>query len=199
MITLGKPFLRCNYPTWVLNRQQNKINHIHSTIQAQSQSQRHWINIQNITNTCNIYIVVPIPKASAKVLRMFVIKLEYKYILKEEILSGTFLWSPRTRIQSPRKVGWSIHYNVSRQVVKRNTLGSHEGPLELGLKNNLGSPPDTNMVSLLDTVSMWTVWTIKETMFIRVNNAPLQRDLDKFQLPHIWDEDLQYTPAFHLK
>ena len=41
--------------------------------------------------------------------------------------------------------------------------------------------------------------TIKEAMFIRVNDPPLNRNLGKYQLPHIWDEVLQDLPALYLQ
>ena len=31
---------------------------------------------------------------------------------------------------------------------------------------------------------------IKESMYIRVNNTSLNRNIDKYHLPHIWDEVL---------
>ena len=41
--------------------------------------------------------------------------------------------------------------------------------------------------------------TIKEAMFIRVNDPLLNRNLGKYQLPHIWDSILQDMPALQLK
>ena len=41
--------------------------------------------------------------------------------------------------------------------------------------------------------------TIKETMYIRVNDPFLNRNIGKFQLPHITDELFHNTPALHLK
>ena len=44
-----------------------------------------------------------------------------------------------------------------------------------------------------------TARIIKEALFIRVNDPSFNRNLGKFQLPHIMDEVLQGTHAFHLK
>ena len=41
--------------------------------------------------------------------------------------------------------------------------------------------------------------TIKEEMFITVNEATLNRNLGRYQLPHIWDKVLQGMPALHLQ
>ena len=41
--------------------------------------------------------------------------------------------------------------------------------------------------------------TIKEAMFIRVNDPTLNRNLGKYQLPHVWDNKLQNMPTLQLK
>ena len=40
---------------------------------------------------------------------------------------------------------------------------------------------------------------IKKAIFIRVNDPFLNRNIGKFQLPHIWDEVLARSPELHLK
>ena len=41
--------------------------------------------------------------------------------------------------------------------------------------------------------------TIKEAMFIRVNNPTLNRNIGKYNLPHIWDRILLTIPELKLK
>ena len=41
--------------------------------------------------------------------------------------------------------------------------------------------------------------TIKEVMLIRVNDPSWNRNIGKFQLPHIWDEVLVKSPELKLK
>ena len=40
---------------------------------------------------------------------------------------------------------------------------------------------------------------IKESIFTRVNNPTLNRNICKFNLPHIWDRVLLNTPGLTLK
>ena len=40
---------------------------------------------------------------------------------------------------------------------------------------------------------------IKESIFIRVNNPRLNRNISKFNVPHIWDRILLKTPGLNLK
>ena len=41
--------------------------------------------------------------------------------------------------------------------------------------------------------------TIREAMLIRVNDPSLNRNMGKYQLPHIWDEVLVRSPEMQLK
>ena len=41
--------------------------------------------------------------------------------------------------------------------------------------------------------------TIKEAMYIRVNNPILNRNIGKYNLPHIWDRVLFSIPELKLK
>ena len=40
---------------------------------------------------------------------------------------------------------------------------------------------------------------IKDAMYLHVNDPSLNRNLGKYQLPHIWDQVIQVTPALQLK
>ena len=44
-----------------------------------------------------------------------------------------------------------------------------------------------------------TTRNIKEAMYIRANDPSLNRNLGKYQLPHVWDQVLIDTPALKLK
>ena len=41
--------------------------------------------------------------------------------------------------------------------------------------------------------------TIKEALYIRVNNPSLNKNIGKYHLPHIWDEVLCNSPELKLK
>ena len=41
--------------------------------------------------------------------------------------------------------------------------------------------------------------TIKESMYIRVNNPTLNRNIGKYNLPHIWDKILFTIPELKMK
>ena len=45
----------------------------------------------------------------------------------------------------------------------------------------------------------WPEPTIKESMYIRVNNPTLNRNIGKYNLPHIWDKILFTIPELKMK
>ena len=57
--------------------------------------------------------------------------------------------------------------------------------------NTTGHTITLNSFYIVDRESQCIARTIKEAIYIRVNNPSLNRNLGKYQLPHIWDGVLQ--------
>ena len=53
-----------------------------------------------------------------------------------------------------------------------------------------GHPVDVDCFTIVDKVAHGITRTIKKVMFIFVYDPSLTRNLEKYQLPHIWDEVL---------
>ena len=53
--------------------------------------------------------------------------------------------------------------------------------------------------SIVDREAQGLARNLKEAMYIKVNGPSLNRNLGKFQLPHVWDQVLKDTPSLHLK
>ena len=62
-----------------------------------------------------------------------------------------------------------------------------------------GHPMDPNQFNIMHKEVHSQARTIKEAMFIRVQDPPLNRNIGKYQLPHIWDQLLQSSPVFQPK
>ena len=62
-----------------------------------------------------------------------------------------------------------------------------------------GHPMDPNQFSIIHKEVNMQSRTIKEAMFIHVQDPPLNRNLGKYQLLHIWDQLLQASPMFQHK
>ena len=76
------------------------------------------------------------------------------------------------------------------------------------LKEHLRAPSPSNSTghlvspecfTIVDRESQRVTRNIKEAMYIHVNDPALNRNLGKYQLPHIWDQVLQDKPVLQLK
>ena len=65
--------------------------------------------------------------------------------------------------------------------------------------SSTGHPINPNCFSIFHREAQATIRKIKEAMFIRANDPSLNRNLGKYQMPHVWDQILQDTPALQLK
>ena len=66
-------------------------------------------------------------------------------------------------------------------------------------QNTTGCEVSLDNFSIVGREDISIARNIKEAIFIRVNDPSLNRNIGKFQLPHIWDEVLAGLPELHLK
>ena len=121
-----------------------------------------------------------------------------KVYLEEATSVKTFRWYPRTEIPSSRKVRWFTGTDVMGKTVIRNPLRSHKEHLKTGLRN-IWRLPHQSVTILTPQVTprLLTIFSIfwrkehilarsiKEAIFIGVNDPFLNRNIDKYHLPHI--------------
>ena len=65
--------------------------------------------------------------------------------------------------------------------------------------NHTGHPTSHNNFQIIGREGHSLARNIKESTFIRVNNPTLNRNIGKFNLPHIWERVLLKTPGLNLK
>ena len=65
--------------------------------------------------------------------------------------------------------------------------------------SSAGHPINSDCFSIVHREAQGTTRNIKQAMFIRANDPSLNRNLGKYQLPYVWDQILQVTPALQLK
>ena len=128
----------------------------------------------------------------------------YKVISRVQIHSGLNLSTPRTRIQSYRKVApftvTSVHTGESGRALGDRVSENLKAPSPIYSHSaSIGHPLDSDCFNIIHKETHSYSRTIKEAMFIRVNDPVLNRNLGKYQLPHIWDSILQETPMLQLK
>ena len=61
-----------------------------------------------------------------------------------------------------------------------------------------GHNSTANNFNIIGREEQGLAWTIKETIYIRVNNPTLNRNIHKYNLNHIWDRVLFNTPGLKL-
>ena len=64
---------------------------------------------------------------------------------------------------------------------------------------HIGHPTSHNNFQIIGREGHSLVKNIKESILIRVNNLTLNRNIGKFNLPHIWDRVLLKTPGLDLR
>ena len=142
---------------------------------------------------------------SVRASRTWARSLGYRCIVKEAPPSRTSWWLPKTKIQSRSKVESSTDINVTGWIVMRNILESPQELLEKGSRNIWNPPPiydhsnisghnvTINNFNIVGREDLNQMRTIKEALYIRVNDPSLNRNVGKYHLPHVWDEVLFNT------
>ena len=95
----------------------------------------------------------------------------------------------------PHKLSQCIHRRV-RQNIRGQSQGTLQSPSPIHLHSTTtGHPMDPNQFNIVHKEVNSHSRTIKEAMFICVQDPPLNRNLGKYQLLHIWDHLLQASPT----
>ena len=93
----------------------------------------------------------------------------------------------------------------------RSTLGNQQEHLLRGSRhlkapssihdhsNRSGHDVNIDDFSIVGREDQNPIRTIKETLYIRVNNPSLNKNIGKYHLSHIWDEVLCNSPELKLK
>ena len=136
----------------------------------------------------------------------------YKFTSREPTPSNNFSWHPKDKDNKLQKSRVINKYkcpqiNCTEEYIGESgrALGDRykehpKAPSPIHLHTTIsGHPVSPDCFSIVDRESQGMARNIKETVYIRVNDPSLNRNLGKFQLPHVWDQVLQDTPTFHLK
>ena len=93
------------------------------------------------------------------------------------------------------KLSQCLHRRIW-QILRWKSQGTLQGPLPTHLHNTTkGHQMDPEQFSIVHKEVNSQSRTIKEAMFIWVQDPTLNRNLGKYQLPHIWDQLLMASPT----
>ena len=203
----------CQFPNWALNQLQQKCQRNNQP----NQDTNHNSNSTNNNNTTNsnnrnITIVVPyiweIEERFKKVCKSKGIQVHFK----GTNTLRTLLVTPKDKDSKLHK-SWVIdHFKCPHINSPEAYIGESGRALGERIKEHLKAPfpvhqdssstghlPSPECFNVIHRETQGSSGNIKEAMFICVNDPWLNRNLGKYQLPHVWDNILQDTPALQLK
>ena len=83
--------------------------------------------------------------------------------------------------------GWTLGDRYKEHLKAPSPIHLHTSATE--------HPVSPECFSIVDRESQSLARNIKEVIYTRVNDPSLNRNLGKFQLPHVWDQVLRDTPS----
>ena len=132
--------------------------------------------------------------------------------LKEVLPSKTSLCLPTIKILSRKEVESLYRYKCDRVECDEEYIGESSRTLGEKFSEHLKAPSPIfdhyNITGHNVTIENFStvgregqnlMRTIKETLYIRVNNPSLNRNIGKYHLPHIWNDILFNTSELKLK
>ena len=122
------------------------------------------------------------------------------------------LWHPKIKIISPKKSGVIYRYKCDMLECNEEYIGETARLFWERFKEHLKAPSPiydhSNITGHSTTLNNFNIVGrednnlsrfIKESMYIRVNNPSLNKNIGKHLLPHVWDEVLVNTTELKMK
>ena len=191
---------KCKYPAWAINRTKLKM----STPRTNKNSEKKNINKGHITvsyceglsesikNTCKKYGIQVFFKSGKSI--------------KDELVA------PKDKDHITKKSGIIYRYKCNRLECDEEYIGETARTFGERYKEHLKAPSPiydhSNITGHNTTLNNFSIVgreeqnlsrLIKESMFIRVNNPSLNKNIGKYHLPHVWDEVLINNMELKLK
>ena len=192
----------CRYPAWALNRARINI----------SKKKKKNIRLQTNTTSKKPYIVVPYMKGLSETCKKICRRHGIDMHFKGANTIRQLLVHPKDKDDILKKSGVIYRYKCGRVDCKEEYIEESGRTFPERFREHLRSPspiydhykttghevsPDNFSTVGRDDQSMTRL--IREAMLIRVNEPSLNRNIGKYQLPHIWDEVLVRSPEMQLK
>ena len=183
---------RCRYPLWALNI----VN-----INQNQKRKNKGTNNNNINNINKPHNVVPYMKGLGESCKTSAGNMEWKCISGKAAPSKIPCYSGVIYRYRSGRVDWEDEYigESGRTFGKKFREHMRAPSLIIDHHNITGHEVSLDNFSTVGREDNSIAGTIKEAILIRVNGPYLNRNIGKFQLPHIWDEVLAKSPELKLK
>ena len=199
---LNRALSNCRYPAWALNR---------AGMNTMDNNKRRNKTTYNTNSNKKPYTVVPYMKglseSSKKICRRHGIEMHFQG-------SNTIrqlLVHPKDKDNILKKSGVIYTYKCGRVDCEDEYIGESGRTFAERFREHLRSPSpiydhykttghevSLHNFSIVGSEDQSMTRTIREAMLIRVNDPSLNRNIGKYQLPHIWDEVLVKSPELQL-
>ena len=203
----------CQFPSWALNQWEHKFNQPQPPA-APANSNNNNNNNNNSSNS-NKYkgtIVVPYMNKTAEKFKRLCKSRGIQVHFKGTNTLRTALGNPKDKDPKTNQTGIIYKYQCPHIHCTSSYIGESGRSLGERVKEHFkapspihhhstttGHPMDPNQFNIVHKEVNSQSRTIKEAMFICMQDPPLNRNLGKYQLPHIWDHLLQASPTFQHK
>ena len=199
---------RCKYPDWAINRMKLKSQSSDLKRRKGNKSNPEPNNIR----APKPYIVVPYHQGLTKSNKNICKKYGIEVYLKGGHTIKDLLMAPKDKDPLLKKKGVIYRYKCDRVDCDEEYIGESARNFEERYKEHLKAPSPIHdhlnisghnvtidNFSILGREDQTLLRTIKEALYIRMNNPSLNRNIGKYHLPHIWDEVLLNISELNLK
>ena len=197
---------RCKYPEWAPNRAKLRSK------AKKTRRQNKNTNVSNSNQSQKPYMVVPYHKGVSESLKKTCGKHGVQVYFKGGKTIKSLLVAPKDQDPILKKSGGIYRYKCGRVGCNEEYIGESSRTFGERFKEHQKAPSTifdhSNITGHQVTIDNFNIVgredqnlsrTIKEALYIRVNNPSLNRNIGKYHLPHIWDEVLLNTSELQLK
>ena len=201
---LKNALMNCKYPTWALNRIQMKT--------KKKDSDQVTANRTSTNNQKSSYIVVLYCSGLSESIKNIGRKFGVQVYFKGGTTIKNLLMTPKDKDPIQKQSGVIYTYQCDRVDCDEEYIGESSRTFGARFKKHLKPPSPiddhSNITGHNVTINNFNIGgredlnqmrTIKEALYIRVNDPSLNRNVGEYHLPHVWDEVLFNTSEVKLK
>ena len=191
----------CKYPRWAIQKIFHK-----QTYSKTNKKKQHPVSQKNIC-----HMVVPYSKGIAESFKNICRKYGMQVYFKGGKTLKNLLVSPKDKDNIKKKSNVIYWFRCDKIDCKEEYIGESSRTFEERYKEYLKAPSPIhehqNSTGHITSVENFKIIgreeynmarAIKEAIYIRVNNPTLNRNIGKYNLPHLWDGLLQSIPELKI-
>ena len=203
---LHQALTNCKYPEWALNKVK-----LRSKARITRTIRKNTVNNNN-SSSPKPYMVVPYHKGVSESLKNTCNKHGIQVYFKGGRIIKSLLMAPKDKDPILKRSGVIYRFKCGRVDCDEEYIGESSGTFAERFKEHQKAPSPifdhSNISGHQVTIDNFNIVgrddqnlsrTIKEALYIRVNNPSLNKNIGKYHLPHIGDEVLFNTSELKLK